>query len=105
MTVTFRIQVQARLCGICDGRSDTLAGCLRVRPFPLPVAILPTATHSSSSACVIRGRYNSPNCDLHANGLSVSPVKLGQLCFVPVPLPSDSGRVLHFPVCYDTFST
>jgi hypothetical protein len=34
---------------ICGGQSDTGTGILRVLRFPLPILILPTAPHSSSS--------------------------------------------------------
>jgi hypothetical protein len=53
------VRFQVRPCGIYGGQSGTRAGFLRVIRFPLPIRILPTAPHSSSS--VIRGWYNRKN--------------------------------------------
>jgi hypothetical protein len=41
-TATARV----RSCEICGGQGATGAGFLRVRRFPLPILIPPTATHS-----------------------------------------------------------
>jgi hypothetical protein len=40
-----RPRFHPRSCGICGGRSGTGAGFLRVRGFPLPIRITPTAKH------------------------------------------------------------
>jgi hypothetical protein len=39
-----------RSCGTCGGQSGIRAGFLRVLRFLLPILILPTAPHSSSSS-------------------------------------------------------
>jgi hypothetical protein len=52
-----RVRAQVRSCGICGGQCGTGAGFLRVLPFPLPILIPPTTSHSSS---IIRGWYNRP---------------------------------------------
>jgi hypothetical protein len=56
-TAATRIRGWVRSCGICGGQSDTGAGYLRVLRFPLPIFILPTAPHSSST--IIQGWYVS----------------------------------------------
>jgi hypothetical protein len=46
-TAAAKVRARVRSCGICGGRSDTVAGFLRVLRFPLP-SIPPTAAHLSS---------------------------------------------------------
>jgi hypothetical protein len=58
-TAAARVRDQVRSCGICGGQSSAGAGFLRVLPFPLPILIPPTASHSSSSII----RDNRPNSD------------------------------------------
>jgi hypothetical protein len=48
-----QVRSQVRSCGICGGQRGTRARFFRVLRFPLPIFILPTATHSSST--IIRG--------------------------------------------------
>jgi hypothetical protein len=48
-TAAARVRTQARLRGICDGQSGTVAGFLQVLRFPLSILIPPIASHSSSS--------------------------------------------------------
>jgi hypothetical protein len=57
-TAAALVRAQDKSCGICDGQSGAGAGFFRVLRFPLPISILPTAPHSSSS--IIRGWYNRP---------------------------------------------
>jgi hypothetical protein len=51
------VRGQVTSCAICGRQSGTGIGFLRVRRFPLPILIPPTALHSSS---IIRGWYNRP---------------------------------------------
>jgi hypothetical protein len=44
-----RFRAQARLSGVCGGKSGTGRSFLRVLLFPLPILIPQTAPHSSSS--------------------------------------------------------
>jgi hypothetical protein len=48
-TAAVGVRAQVRSCRICGERSGTGAGFLPVLRFPLPILILPTAPHSSSS--------------------------------------------------------
>jgi hypothetical protein len=48
-TSVARVRGWVKSRGICDGRSGTGSGFLRVLRFPLPILIPPTAPHSSSS--------------------------------------------------------
>jgi hypothetical protein len=43
-TSSARVGAQVRSCGIYDGQSGTGAGFIRVRQFPLPILIPPTAS-------------------------------------------------------------
>jgi hypothetical protein len=44
-----RVSAWFRSCGICGGQSVTMAGFIRVLPFPLSIRIPPIAPQSSSS--------------------------------------------------------
>jgi hypothetical protein len=55
-TAVARVRARVWSCGLCGKQSDTGAGFLRVRRFPLPVLIPLTAPHSSSSGADTRGQ-------------------------------------------------
>jgi hypothetical protein len=57
-TAAARFRAQVMSYRVCGGQSDTAEVFLRVLRCPLPLLILLTAPHSSSS--IIRGWYNRP---------------------------------------------
>jgi hypothetical protein len=71
-SVAARVPSQVRSCVICDGRSVTGAGVLRLLRFPLPIYIPPTASHLSS---IIRGRYKSPSSGRNSKWAQSHPTR------------------------------
>jgi hypothetical protein len=63
-TTAAQVQAWIKSCGICGQQSCTEIGFLLVLQFPLPIFILPSALHSSSS--IIGHWYNRPNSSQHA---------------------------------------
>jgi hypothetical protein len=73
-TAAARVRAPVSSCGICDGRSGTGLGLLRVLQFPLPIYIPPVAPQSPSS--IIWGWYNRPVVAAVPSGLSLIPLRI-----------------------------